>query len=662
MAITDQDIRLMASELLNDADDGGGRMTGNEVVDGVSNNLYPDVSELDRTLGRVALRKAFAAVLNAGTDVFYGSNIIIDQIPSDDNVSVTLFTTKSWDDLREDAVSRMESYLARGPKYQGYLYDQHIAGQKAVMLVQRTDRPLPAVGATLVVVQSPGTAGEQQQFVKVTGVSAADYLFSATDCGDFTRSVVTCEISDPLLFDVDGCTPHCNDNIAEASGDSKVYTSIVADAATYAGMVALAEVANTGDYTIKAQSIYTQLVPSAQVETAITDAKPNNDNALYIAAGNVITLSLSLGATQSSVYIGSGVLPNSITAAINGGAEVTDEAGVLYQSGVQIGTVDYANGILISDGVWGAGTLDISFAPAATPTRNMQSAAWDITTETRSGTVVFILDPVPAPGSLSVSFMAQGKWYVLRDDGTGALRGSDSSYGSGTVNLTTGSVVVTLGALPDVGSSVIATWGTDLIDIDRSGEVIQAKQILSVATPLDGGGNPTSLARNGVSLTWDSGAKIAVDDGAGNLSGDATGRVNYVDKTIEFIPDALPNGGDTITVENGYGPMSNDFTPSGNTITLDTPPVPGTVKIILPITSPGVGTITLVDDSAGNLIPTEMSYGSTNNQSIIGNVMGTVNYSTGVCEFGNFLSATWTYSYESTCESYSTTGYRDVAA
>jgi hypothetical protein len=44
MAITDQDIRLMASEVLADTSDGGGRMTGNEVVDGVSNNLFPDTT------------------------------------------------------------------------------------------------------------------------------------------------------------------------------------------------------------------------------------------------------------------------------------------------------------------------------------------------------------------------------------------------------------------------------------------------------------------------------------------------------------------------------------------------------------------------------------------------------------------------------------------
>ena len=54
--------------------------------------------------------------------------------------------------------------------------------------------------------------------------------------------------------------------------------------------------------------------------------------------------------------------------------------------------------------------------------------------------------------------MAGGRWYVLRDNGAGELRGVSSSYGVGTLNLTTGSVVVTLGALPDVGSVVIFTY------------------------------------------------------------------------------------------------------------------------------------------------------------------------------------------------------------
>ena len=39
----------------------------------------------------------------------------------------------------------------------------------------------------------------------------------------------------------------------------------------------------------------------------------------------------------------------------------------------------------------------------------------------------------------------------LVPSGDGTLRGTDSSYGAGTYSAETGSFVVTLGALPDVG-------------------------------------------------------------------------------------------------------------------------------------------------------------------------------------------------------------------
>ena len=60
MSIANTDIKLMASERLTDYDDGGGEMTGSEIVDGELNNLFPDISRLDRVNGRVSLRKGFS--------------------------------------------------------------------------------------------------------------------------------------------------------------------------------------------------------------------------------------------------------------------------------------------------------------------------------------------------------------------------------------------------------------------------------------------------------------------------------------------------------------------------------------------------------------------------------------------------------------------------
>ena len=50
MAINNDDVKLYESQRLTDEEDGGGRVTGNEVIDGNVNNLFQDVSRIDRTL------------------------------------------------------------------------------------------------------------------------------------------------------------------------------------------------------------------------------------------------------------------------------------------------------------------------------------------------------------------------------------------------------------------------------------------------------------------------------------------------------------------------------------------------------------------------------------------------------------------------------------
>ncbi|MDH1846906.1 hypothetical protein N5D99_18795, partial [Aeromonas caviae] len=62
MSILSGDIKLLGSQRLTDTPDGGGRVTGREIVSGEHNSLFPDVSDLDRAYGVVNLRKAFLAV------------------------------------------------------------------------------------------------------------------------------------------------------------------------------------------------------------------------------------------------------------------------------------------------------------------------------------------------------------------------------------------------------------------------------------------------------------------------------------------------------------------------------------------------------------------------------------------------------------------------
>ncbi|OED50519.1 hypothetical protein ACH42_01035 [Endozoicomonas sp. (ex Bugula neritina AB1)] len=93
MAINNTDVKLFESQRLTDEDDGGGRVTGTEVIDGNINNLYLDISRIDRTVGDVALRKAFVGVSTDNNDAYLGSHIILTEAPKDENVSVLLFNS-----------------------------------------------------------------------------------------------------------------------------------------------------------------------------------------------------------------------------------------------------------------------------------------------------------------------------------------------------------------------------------------------------------------------------------------------------------------------------------------------------------------------------------------------------------------------------------------
>src|SRR5574343_409946 len=91
MPIETNNLVLYKSERLTDTSDGGGKYSGQVVIDGESNNLFPDVSELDRTMGRVSLRKIYAAVNNNDTESLMGSTVFVSKNPDDPNVSALLY-------------------------------------------------------------------------------------------------------------------------------------------------------------------------------------------------------------------------------------------------------------------------------------------------------------------------------------------------------------------------------------------------------------------------------------------------------------------------------------------------------------------------------------------------------------------------------------------
>lgn len=639
MPILEADIQLIKSQVLDDVPEGGGAATGTELVDGQSNNLFNDISELDRIYGDVGLRKVFVGVRTQNTDGYFGAHLIVSDPPDDPDVSAILFSTEDSFDVRSAAASRIEAYLAQGSAYQGLLFGNHLAGQMTVMVIQRPSIAAPTIGASLVLRKNEGLVSEVEQFVRVTDVSSQLRTFTdAATNTDFDRLVVTMSISDQLQADFPGFDAVKADAAINYTGKTKVYDTVVADAARYYGVVPLTEVGEVGDFTIQAEGIFSQLVPSTQVETPIADARMNQQTAPPTVAGATVTTNPSMvWTTGVSMFIGGSILPGSLTITASG-ITLTDAGGLLLNDTTEVGAIDYENGIaVLSTSVFGSGgqTFTVTYTPAGTPTLVSESIGIPVTAEGQRLTYVITLDPPPARGTLQVSYRAQGRWYTLTEDGTGAIRGADSALGAGTLNYSTGTVSLTLGALPDVGSRVILSYagGASVAPLSSVPGAVTTGQRFRRVIFLNQPIKPGTL-----SITWNDGvARTATDDPVtSSLTGDATGAVYYASGRIEFSPNTLPplNTNIAITVTDSIetnGAVSA-FTDGGSTWTgtLSANIRPRTLEMSIAVSFPvrqfpGVDVtqeslLRVFDDGAGLLKVANVTGNLT---------VGTINYTTG---------------------------------
>lgn len=643
MAISKHDIKLLESQRMADTPDGGGRMTGVVLQSGADNNVFDDVASLDRVYGSVSLRKLFAAVLTNDVDKYLGARIYIDQPPLDANVQTLLFSPSRPFDTRSEAAVKVESYLAPGPFYQGLLYGNHLAGMSTVMLIQLQDRALPSIGQVLMLRKNEGLMTEVDQYARITAVSSSVLVFTDTG-GEFNRRVVTCTISDALRADFPGFQAIRIDSDMSYAGKTRVFETVVADASQYFGIRPLQDAISAGAFSIKADTVFSPLLPSAQVETPIPDARSNNVSAAMVATGDYLTQNLTAAFSPSQrLFVGAGILPGSLTV-VAGSITLLDAAAKLYHGDTDVGAVDYENGILsLSVDLFGSGvsvfSIAVTYAPAARPDFVSRSVGLPVSVNNRSLSWVLTLDSVPAIGSLSVSYLANGRWYVLRDDGTGALRGSDTSLGAGNLNYSTGTMVVTLGALPDVGSAVVLQWAEQILTPPLNAATLLNNGKAYFAFNTDGNATeePGSkmLGPGTVSVAWNDGAaKTATDNGLGQLTGDATGTVDYVKGIVRISPNALPPLGTVFSLSNSSATVS----PSAGAVNLfggsagaGIKPFSVSLPVAITVQHTASGgtvagssvqkTVQAVDDGSGNIV-----FGDGPNGTV---VIGTVDYTSG---------------------------------
>lgn len=609
MTILATDIKLLESERMTDTTDGGGRRTLRQIPDGVAGNIFPKISRLDGVYGRVNLRKVYGAVQTANLDTYAGAHAVITDAPDNDRIGVTLFSTASEFDTRTAARDRIESYVTAGPESRMILFGRQLVGQQSIMAYQRVDAPLPEVGDVFALTTEVAGVITAQQYIRVQTVSHEVQTFSemiGATLVDFQRRVVILGTGSPLRYEFNG--PESPSQLTTVARPSRIRNTSAVDAARYFGIQPLAVAAEAGDLTARLGSIYAQLVPTTTRETAIPNAAPNSAGGFVATAAGERVDSLNSGATWTvgaSRRTLRGIKPGTLTLSATGGSSSDNGQGAITGSAFT-GTVDYETGLITrAGGSVSAAAWSAAYVPAVRAGQIAHTRDIYINLASRGVEHILTLNPLPAPGSVSITYRALDKFYTLQDDGVGGLVADSVAIGLGEIDYATGVARVTLGALPDIGSSLLWAWASPTHYVVRAGatsDIGVVEQAITLAdVPVSPGTFSATYTSGGVDYT-------ATDNGSGSISaGGVTGSINYStgDVLLRYttrLPDALSSVLIEYSKKTPTDPedtlMQQASLPAGSTMALGVSITPGTLTGSLPFG----GKSLLVRGTSGGLL------------------------------------------------------------
>ena len=523
MAITQNDLEILKSEIMADTPDGGGLPTGIAVIDGVSNNLFPDVSDIDRLIGRVRLRKVSLGVKTANAELLQAVRMLFTELPENPNISVFAFKASSFADRRVDAQNKIESYLAFGSKWAGHLLETQLTGQRVIQVSLDKGDQIPAVGQPLVIVQNEGQSDEFYQYIRPLKVDTIERRFQRTVSETVTRTVATIEFGDTLTKTFNGLTvPEYYQN-TNTSRRAILREARVADAAKYYSASRLAEpvVAMTSRQ-VKIQSIYTQVVPSTQVETPILQRDPANQVATQARGDGVIAINQSVNVVTNTAFsLPSGIAVGTLSIAV-GGRSLTDRDGQLVDStGLAYASIKYGVGQITWYSILNLGqtTVTGSYKPASEFTRVAQTD-YQVVGDNAGYNYVRELGAEPVPNSLKITYTVDGNNYLVHDDGRGNLIDDDGN-GRGTVQGKT--VLLTTAAIPDAASYIVYSFGVDLDTVKYGAQALLPAYHSAILT---------DKVVGDIAITWGVGKTATMSNGV--ITGDATG--TFDDNELRIAP------------------------------------------------------------------------------------------------------------------------------
>ena len=462
MPITPDNLKLVATEVMADTPDGGGLPTSVMITDGDDGNVFPKISNLDAVYGRVNLRKVAFTVDTADDAVLAGSYALVMKPPANPGVGVTMFYTGSDFDQRTQARDRVESYVTDGPESQLTLIGRQLIGQKQIVCYQKDTDKLPEIGQVLCLSTEANGVVTAKQFIRVDAVTVEEREFTehiGSSQITFKRNVVTITMATPLLRDFTG--PENPSTLSAVSKLTRVRRTSIVDAARYYGIAKLKNFAAKNAISAVVEGIFTQLVPTTSREVALVDVSPAKAGSLTSTSTNAMYM--YLGAWWSAndgkfVKFPFGVTPGSL--AFEGNPPDDAEGKVTTAGGGLVFSIDYTDGILrcISGEGWSG---LVTFKPAVAVRGVAHTQEIKVTQGNRGTTFVAMLAPLPSKGSLTVEYQVLGKWYTLRDNGV-RLVGDSAAVGTGSVNRLTGTVTINLQSQPDVDSSIIISYASDV--------------------------------------------------------------------------------------------------------------------------------------------------------------------------------------------------------
>lgn len=651
MSIISNDTKILKSAVNSDTSDGGGAMTGN-VLTGVSNEIFPDTSDQSRATGRIEMRKVFGVAHSTDNDALLGAMAYLTKPPSDANVHATLFQTPNWGDMRADAKALVERYLVKGPRAPVRIFDQHYIGSQVLQLYMIGNGNFPAAG-DVVVLTNPARLDSTEQFVRVQNVKITTQDMTIVEGGtpkDVIVRIARYDLEQSLKIDIYGppvCRVFSGDGVQAEDYYAKIYTSSIAASAKFYGVKPLVSNAAAGDFSLDCGDIFSALVPAVTTGSAVTDQQPTASQSMLIESG---TSPISISSVQTNYFLQLPTPAAPLSLSVNTYSNssiygaVDDGNGNIYKDTMLLATIEYQSGLITFKALeyytvyggnigFGAG---VTYKQAVLVECDIITTELQITVANQSLTYVTLLNPLPVAGTLRVEYVAQGRWYSLAADALGRISGG-AGYGSGSVSKTTGSMSLTLGALPDIGSSIVLSWGANTTTIKPTGLPTELETELDIGFDV----YPVSRTLSWTDRIGSGTVRTATVSPSGVISGDATGRFTSQSK-FTFSPSKFPNAsGITLAYQDFSGAALSDFTlitPTSFQLSISTSTIaPGTVFFTVIY---GNDVMDVHDDGTGEL------WGAIPKTSTPVRV-GTLNYVTGVVQFyASFTVPVYGYGYQ----------------